>query len=224
MTISDSPRLAAFASAGAAALLLASLFGSSGCTREQGGIKFRRISTQFIAAPSDPAARSGADARSWGIWTLDPGPRGVKLDRYDVLAAGGGLAPAQWKFDGADWWLEEHGLIMEQPRFPVPPGRYLVTGGREVAAVLTIHPPDGKGEPRWELSDGATIADVTHLACRSARYTPASAGAACSPSKASQGEFPVAPGAAMPPVEGCKKQDYSVLLLIGVAADGGSGT
>ena len=37
-----------------------------------------------------------------------------------------------------DWWLEEHGLIMEQPDFPVPAGGYLVTGGRDTTAVLTV--------------------------------------------------------------------------------------
>jgi hypothetical protein len=28
--------------------------------------------------------------------------------------------------------------------------------------------------------------------------------------------FPVAPGAAMPPVAGCNKQDYEVLIVIGM--------
>jgi len=31
--------------------------------------------------------------------------------------------------------------------------------------------------------------------------------------------FPVAPGAAMPPVEGCSKQDYQVLIVIGVVEE-----
>jgi len=38
--------------------------------------------------------------------------------------------------------------------------------------VLTIHPKDKDGNERWELADGATLYDVTHLGCRSARYTP----------------------------------------------------
>jgi hypothetical protein len=29
----------------------------------------------------------------------------------------------------------------------------------------------------------------------------------------------VAPGATMPPVDGCNKQDYSVLIVIGIAAE-----
>jgi hypothetical protein len=62
---------------------------------------------------------------------------------------------------------------MEQPDFPVPPRKYLVTGYHEVTAVLTIHPADKNGDRRWELDNGATLYDVTHLACRSARYTPA---------------------------------------------------
>ena len=82
--------------------------------------KFRRIEPQYIAALGDPAATSGSGAQSWGLWSLDPGPRGCTLDRFDKLKAAGGVAPSQWKFDAADWWLEEHGLIMEKPTFPLP--------------------------------------------------------------------------------------------------------
>ena len=180
--------------------------------------KFKRISTQFIAALADPQASSGSGAQAWGLWRQDPGPRGVRLNRYEKLKAAGGLAPAQWQFDAGDWWLEENGLIMEQPDFPLPPGQYLVTGDRAVTTTLTIHPPDNNGDSRWELADGATLYDVTHLGCRSARYTPAAAGAeSCSPASAPQNAFRVAPGAAMPPVAGCNKQDYAVLFVIGVA-------
>ena len=129
------------------------------------------------------------------------------------------MAPAQWKFDAADWWLEEHGLIMEKPTFPLPPGKYLVTGDRSVTTVLTIQPKDKDGNQRWELADGATLYDVTHLACRSARYTPATSDNSCSPAKAQMTAFPVAPGGPMPPVEGCHKQDYEVLIVIGMAMD-----
>lgn len=181
-----------------------------------GETKFRYISAQFIAALGDPKANSGNGAQSWGLWPLDPGPRGIKLDYFDELKKAGGVAPDRWKFDSRDWWLEEHGLIMEQPRFPLPPGKYLVTGAREVTTVLTIHPANGSGDSRWELGDNATLHDVTHLACRSARYTPAAGEGSCSPANAQQSAFPVDPGAAMPPVKGCKKQDYSVLIVIGV--------
>ncbi|MEZ4273734.1 MAG: hypothetical protein R3B95_00460 [Nitrospirales bacterium] len=34
-----------------------------------------------------------------------------------------------------------------------------------------------------------------------------------------QTAFPVLPGGAMPPVEGCKKQDYAVLIVIAVATE-----
>ena len=106
---------------------------------------FTLIPTQYIAALGDPGSTSGTGAEAWGLWAVDPGPRGVRLSNYETLKGAGGVAPAQWTFDGSDWWLEEHGLIMERPSFPIPPGRYVVTGGREVTAVLTIHP---KGDGR----------------------------------------------------------------------------
>jgi len=183
-----------------------------------GQTKFQRISTQFIAALGDPRATSGSGAQSWGLWPLDPGPRGVQLNSFTRLKEAG-VAPARWKFDGTDWWLEEHGLIMEQPTFPLPPGKYLVTGGREVTAVLTIHTTERNGESRWELDKGATLYDVTHLAYRSARYTPAAGGGSCSAANVQKTAFPVAPGGVMPPVEGCTKQDYAVLIVIGVGVE-----
>src|SRR5262249_52458770 len=73
----------------------------------------KRIPTQYIAALGEPGATSGTAAESWGLWRLDPGPRGVELSGYETLAKEG-VAPAAWRFDGSDWWLEEHGLIMEQ--------------------------------------------------------------------------------------------------------------
>ena len=182
-------------------------------------LKFKRISTQFIAALGAPEATSGTGAQSWGLWRRDPGPRGVWLARYEQLKAAEGVAPAQWKFDSQDWWLEENGVLMEKPEFPVPPGHYLVTGDREVTTVLTIHPADSEGVSRWELHNGATLYDVTHLPCRSARYTPVTDKDSCSPANANQSAFPVTPGAPMPPVEGCNKQDYAVLFVIGVALE-----
>ena len=87
--------------------------------------------------------------------------------------------------------------------------------------MLTVYPMDKDGAVRWELANGATIYDVTHLACRSARYTPAANDSrGCSPEKAPSGAFPVEPGASMPSIEGCNKQDYAVLFLIGVAEEG----
>ncbi len=177
------------------------------------------IPTQYIAALGDPGSKSGAGAEAWGLWTVDPGPRGVRLRNYAALKAAGGLAPAKWRFDASDWWLEENGSIMEQPSFPIPAGKYVVTGDRDVTAVLTIHPRDADGATRWELDKGATLYDVTHLKCRSARYTPAAGENSCSPDKASQNAFPVRPGAAMPAVEGCNKQDYEVLIVIGMVND-----
>lgn len=181
--------------------------------------KFQRISTQFIAALGPPGASSGSGAQAWGLWPLDPGPRGVSLSKFEHLEATGGDAPAGWNYDRTDWWLEEHGLIMEQPRFPISPGKYMVTGNREVTAVLTIHPSDKNGDRRWELDDQATLYDVTHLACRSARYTPATGDGSCSPAKVQKTAFPITPGGVMPSVEGCKKQDYAVLFVTAVAVE-----
>lgn len=179
-------------------------------------VSFKHVPLQYIAALGDPKANAGSGAQWWGLWTMDPGPRGCMLDNYAALKAAGGIAPAQWKFDHQDWWLEEHGLIMEKPVFPIPPGQYVVTGGREVTAVLTIYPSDKTGDQQWELGGGATLYDVTHLPCRAARYRPAEGGT-CSPDVAQRTDFPVTPGAAMPAVKGCHKQDYAVLFLIGTA-------
>ena len=183
-------------------------------------MKFDYIPPQFIAALGDAGANSGGGAQTWGLWPLDPGPRGVSLGDFEQLKKAGGIAPARWKFDHRDWWLEENGLIMESPQFPLPPGKYLVTGAREVTTVLTIHPADRNGDRRWQLGDNATLHDVTHLACRSARYTPASGDGSCSPANAKKNAFPVDAGEAMPPVTGCRKQDYSVLIVIGLPAKG----
>ncbi len=71
--------------------------------------------TQYIAALGLSSATSGNDAETWGFWAVDPGPRGVWTRDYADLIANGGVAPDGWQFDGAAWWLEEHGLIMEAP-------------------------------------------------------------------------------------------------------------
>lgn len=183
--------------------------------------RFKRIPLQYIVALGDPSANSGSGAESWGLWRQDPGPRGCRLDGYDKLKADGGVAPARWKFDSTDWWLEEHGLIMEKPEFPLPPGRYLVTGGRAVKSVLTVYPKDNNGAERWALDKGVRLYDVTHLPCRAARYTPAKGDDSCSPDKVNTSSFPVTPTAAMPPVEGCHKKDYAVLFVIGMAVEDG---
>ena len=71
------------------------------------------------------SSNSGSGAQAWGLWRVDPGPRAVRLSSFEKLRDAGGVAPAGWKFDESDWWLEEHGLIMEAPLFPVPPGSYV---------------------------------------------------------------------------------------------------
>lgn len=173
---------------------------------------FQRIyPTQFIAALGDPKAKAGTGATDWGLWRVDPGPRGVWLKQYESqLAQQNNLAPAGWTFDPNNWWVEEHGLIMEAPDFPLPPGRYLVTGGRTTTTGLTIDAQGG-----WKLDEGS-LYDVTHLPCRSAKYTPdTSSPTIGSPLTANPSNFPVAPGAPMPPVQGCNKQDYAVLFVVG---------
>ena len=178
----------------------------------------RQIDTQFIAALGAPTDTHGTNAEKWGLWDKDPGPRGVWLKLFPVLALAG-TAPAGWQFDPAEWWMEEHGLIMEKPQFPLAPGQYIVTGGREVTSVLTIGQPDATGAQSWALADGATLDQVTHLACRSAVYTAAK-GATCTPASVNPSNFPVTPGAAMPAVSACTKQDYSVLFVTGRLEEG----
>jgi hypothetical protein len=193
-------------------LIIMFLFGPSAFAQTS----FKHIPVEYIVALGDPAASSGNNAQTWGLWNQDPGPRGCLLDNYTKLKSTG-IAPAQWKFDNKDWWLEEHGLIMEKPTFPLAAGQYVVTGGREVTAVLTVSPMDKSGAEHWELGQGARLYDVTHLPCHAARYTPASNNNDCSPVKVDKSVFPVAPGVVMPAINGCKKQDYAVLFVIGVA-------
>ena len=134
--------------------------------------KFRRVPLQYIAALGSSAAKSGTGAERWGLWREDPGPIGVWLRLYQTLRKAGNIAPAGWRFDIDDWWLDENGLIMKAPDFPLPAGKYLVTDGEENAAVLTVAAPDAAGQQAWSLSHDARLQDVTHEKCRSARFTP----------------------------------------------------
>lgn len=163
--------------------------------------------TQFIAALGQPDQSSGTNAREWGLWKIDPGPRGVRLSDFPQLEKNDCQAPSGWTHDKADWWLEEHGLIMEKPDFPLPEGTYTVTGGREVTTTLTVGP---QGE--WRLGKG-TLGDVTHLPCRAARYFDGDQGASAGDAPADA--FPVVPGGVMPRVLGFTKQDYRVVFVVG---------
>jgi hypothetical protein len=112
---------------------------------------------------------------------------------------------------------------MEAP-VKLPPGQYLVTGDREITTRLTVSVDAETSETRWELDQG-TLFDVTHLPCRAARYTAATSGSGAEDEKPASTfpiekvgakDYPVKPGASMPPVDGCSKQDYAVLFVIGL--------
>ena len=180
-----------------------------------------RIPTQYIAALGDPFTSAGNDAHTWGHWELDPGPRGVWISELEGLLANAGVAPAGWQFDSDGWWLEENGLMMEAPSFPLPAGEYVVTGGRMTTSVLTVEPADAEGHQAWSLADGAMIYDVTHLGCRAAFYTSPDGGQTCSPEQTPTEVFPRVPNRLMPEVEGCNKQDWQVLIIVGMMVDQG---
>jgi len=190
---------------------------------------YERVSPlQFVAALGDPDASSGGGAQHWGLWRTDPGPRGLRLRDYERMVGSGSdnndessssaVSRPTW-LDDADFFLDENAIIMPPPEFPLPPGKYLVTGARTVTTGLTI---DATGN--WKLDDGDgddtnghTLYDVTHLPCRAARYRRRVAQDAenGSPSTVRRGDFPVAPGGVMPDVPGTDKQIYSVLFIIG---------
>ena len=95
-------------------LLLSSLtVGVSSQTIAQ--TKFKRIRTQYIAALAQGNSTSGTGAETWGLWRIDPGPIGVWLRFYKLLQKAGNIAPAGWRFNIDDWWLDENGLIMKAP-------------------------------------------------------------------------------------------------------------
>ncbi len=195
--------------------LSAALVGAVGSARAE---RFQRGPTQYIAALGDKTATSGTDAATWGFWAVDPGPRGVPIRRFDALIGAGGVAPDGWQFDAGAWWLEEHGLMMEAPSFPLPAGKYVVTGGRDMTSVLTVEAADTAGNQAWSLADGANIYDVTHLRCRAAVYTPTDGGT-CNPQDTNLNVFPLTPEISMPAVQGCSKQDYQVLIVTGMMVD-----
>lgn len=182
--------------------------------------KIRYIPLQYIAALAPEAARSGTGAETWGLWRVDPGPIGVWLRLYQTLQAAGNIAPAGWRFDIDDWWLDENGLIMKAPEFPMPGGRYFVTNGETNASLLTVEKPDAEGRQSWSLSDDMSVADVTHGPCRSARYRPKGAPGSCTPVNADRSVFPLKPGESPPLVEGCDRKEYAVLIVFGLPEEG----
>ena len=72
--------------------------------------------------------------------------------------------------------------------------------------------PDGNRDAVAALS--ALLAPDVQLTSPDVRVLPADA----SPAKANARDFPVTPGAAMPAVAGCKKQDYWVVFVVALEA------
>ena len=89
----------------------------------------RRVQPQYIASLALSRATSGTGAETWGLWSVDPGPIGVWLRFYQLLQKAGNIAPSGWRFNIDDWWLDENGLIMKAPQFPIPARKYYVTNG-----------------------------------------------------------------------------------------------
>jgi len=176
---------------------------------------------QFIATQGDPSASSGTlSGTQWGLWTMENGADGVALVNYtSQVSDNGNVAPGGWKSDPDDWWLDQKGLIMEAPKFPMPAGKYVVSGDRTVTTVLTIGEPSADGVQSWSLEKG-TLNDVTHLPSRASRYDPVSAEAqgTCLPSAAHESDFPVSSesGGKFPEVEGCIHEEYAVSIIIGL--------
>ena len=178
--------------------------------------RFRRVRSQYIAALGAEDATSGDNAHTWGHWPEDPGPIGVWLRDFEKLEANGGVGPKGWQFNRDDWWLDENGLLMMSPNFPMPSGRFLVTNAIDNVAMLTVAAPDADGKQSWELSDGRTLYDITHQKCRSARYRPTSEGADCTPANAQKSAFPLSPGEDPPSVADCDRLVYAVPIIYAV--------
>ena len=206
---------------GAAATAATAATDDSGSTTSSSKMTFQRYpQLRFIAALGDPKASSGTGAEEWGLWRDDPGPRGFYLRDYDRKLKSNNIG---WTLDKDAIWIEEHGLVMpstenlprtslrKSTKESLPYKRYVVTGDREVTTVLTVF-QDG----RWELTKGS-LYDVTHLPCRSAKYTPASGSGSCVPKPADQDFFPIKPGKEMPRLSNpnCAKLDYAVLFVLG---------
>ena len=92
--------------------------------------KYRPVRPQYIAALAPAGATSGTDAETWGIWRVAPGPIGVWLRFYKLLRQADNIAPAGWRFNIDDWWLDANGLIMRAPEFPISGGQYYITNGK----------------------------------------------------------------------------------------------
>lgn len=183
-----------------------------------GQVYYQRIPSQYIAALADPTATAGNNAETWGWWDRDPGPYGVPLSFYDRLQQMGGRGPGGWGFDIDDWWLDENGILMEPPKFPMPTGQFYVTNGEGSYALLTVEEADEAGHKAWSL-DRLAIADVTHGPCRSGRYRPVGEAGTCSPERADREAFPLPLGDQPIEVEGCDMKVYEVLIIFGLPAD-----
>lgn len=176
---------------------------------------------QYLAVDPGMSHRTlndGNGARSWGIWYTDPGNTGVRFPGIPQLERTG-VAPSGWRYNPNEWWVEEHGLIMENPQ-PLPAGRYKVVWLNNQPPGTYSYTPTVEltvtGDS-WTLGSAAgvraTLDDVTHRPCRSAKYTTPPGGGPCVPDHVPQQLFPITPGGPMPAVSGCDKLDYAVLFV-----------
>ena len=65
---------------------------------------------------------------------------------YQALQKAGNIALSGWRFDIDDWWLDENGLIMKAPEFPIPARQYYVTSGEGNICLLTVEEADAEGK------------------------------------------------------------------------------
>ena len=100
---------------------------------------------------------------------------------------------------------------MEKPDFPLPPGRYVVTGGRETTTVLTVA-EDGDA---WELADGAKLHD--DASALQVRGLSTHRGDGCVPRQRKPSRFPCHTRGSMPDIP----QLHAAGLLGGVRAGRG---
>src|SRR5450631_3846737 len=118
----------------------------------------------------------------------------VEIRRCGLVARGTRLDHGEADLSAAPWEIPRHGRPQGDDR------------------------ADNSAKGQGRQSAVGTRRRRNPLRCRPARYTPAPANNSCSPANVRTKGFPVNPGAAMPVVNGCRKQDYAVLIVVGLPA------